>query len=389
MKRRIVLALSCVFSVRGGIPRFNQLFCRAVDELAPELGLQGSVASLLDRREDYLRSGAGWKRLEFVPGGGQLGFAVRVFFECVRSKTDALLIGHLGMTPLGLFAWPFLSRGYAFVAHGIEAWDERRFSRRFAARGARVIFVVSKHTGEALSKSTGVRADFLRCLPNALDPNFDFTRFSESNGQDGVPGELLTVSRLWAEEKLKGVDHTLTAFARIAERFPEVRYRIVGEGSDKPRLRNLAASLGIADRVFFEENLSDEELADRYRRCSLFVLPSGQEGFGIVFLEAMRYGKPCIGGAAGGTPEVIEDGVTGLLVPYGDVAALEAALVRLLESPELRRAMGRAGRERLLREFTYERFRDRLRGYLAEWLDLSAGGSKIGTPSPGRFGLTG
>ena len=121
---------------------------------------------------------------------------------------------------------------------------------------------------------------------------------------------------------MKGVDHTLRAFARLAAAHPTAIHRIVGKGDDQPRLRELAASLGIADRVVFEQDLTDEELADRYRRCAVFVLPSGQEGFGIVFLEAMRFSKPCIGGDAGGTPDVIEDGETGLLVPYGDLEAL-------------------------------------------------------------------
>ena len=100
------------------------------------------------------------------------------------------------------------------------------------------------------------------------------------------------------------------------------------------------------------------------------MLPSGQEGFGIVFLEAMRYSKPCIGGNTGGTPEVIEDGRTGILVPFGDEPALATALERLLGDPELRLEMGRAGRQRLAERFVFERYRDRLAVILREMLGI-------------------
>jgi glycosyltransferase involved in cell wall biosynthesis len=127
--------------------------------------------------------------------------------------------------------------------------------------------------------------------------------------------------------------------------------------------------LGISERVRFEQDLTDGELAAAYRDADLFVLPSGQEGFGIVFLEAMKFGKPCIGGNVGGTPEVITDGETGLLVPFGDEAALTAALDRLIGDSELRERMGRAGRERLLNYFTFPRFKERLRSHLIGLLD--------------------
>jgi glycosyltransferase involved in cell wall biosynthesis len=167
---------------------------------------------------------------------------------------------------------------------------------------------------------------------------------------------------------MKGVDHTIQAVARLADRYPDLRYRIIGKGSDKPRLMQLAQSSGLGERVVFEQDLTDEQLVEAYARCTAYVMPSGQEGFGIVFLEAMRYAKPCIGGDAGGTPEVIEDGRTGFLVPFGDVDRLVTALDALLGDADLRHRLGEAGRARLLERFTFDRFRDRLEGYLRELL---------------------
>src|SRR6185436_19771442 len=169
-----------------------------------------------------------------------------------------LIVGLLGMTPLGLACSPLLRRGFGFVAHGTESWLEGRFSRRFAARRARLAFAVSRNTAAALERATGLRADRVRWLPPALDPTIEQVASATARSfSDEDRPELLTVSRLWAEELQKGVDHALAAFARLASRHPRARYRIVGKGSDKPRLQSLAARLGLGDRVIFEEDLSD------------------------------------------------------------------------------------------------------------------------------------
>lgn len=370
MTRRVVAALSTIFKVHGGIQRYNQTLCLALDDLAGEIGFEGRVLSQDDSIADYERAGSPWRRLRFTAGGGgPYRVALRTAAAC-RKRPDVLLVGLLGMTPLGLACRPLLRRGYGFVAYGTESWHEGRLSRRVAARQARLVFSISRDTAAALTRATGVAPERLRWLPPALHPDLD--RLAADSGPSTAEArlEVLTVSRLWAEEGQKGVDHALAAFARLAGRHPTARYRIVGNGTDKPRLRDMAARLGIGDRVTFEEDLSDRELAGRYRDCSVFMLPSGQEGFGIVFLEAMRFGKPCIGGRAGGAPEVVEDGRTGLLVDFEDEPALEAALDLLLGDAELRRRLGEAGRRRVEEHFTFGRFRERLRRGLTEWLAL-------------------
>jgi glycosyltransferase involved in cell wall biosynthesis len=376
MNGRLVVALSQIFT-HGGIPRFNQMLCLALDDLCPKLGLDVTVLSQLDGVEDYRRHSVRWKHLRFVPGGGGFGIVRRTLALCVRGRPDLLLVGLIGMTPLGLMCRPFVRNGFGFIAHGLECWGshthpvvETRRSRRYAAGKARFAFSVSAYTARELSAMVGIPPDRIYLLPNTLEPSFERLEENDAQGDVEQPPELLTISRLWAEEKLKGVDHTLRAFARLAGRHPRLRYSIVGKGSDKPRLLALAESLGVSDRVRFQQDLSDADLGDLYRRCIAMVLPSAQEGFGIVFLEAMRFSKPCIGGNVGGTPEVIDHERTGFLVPFGDVDLLESSLERLLTDPDLRRTMGQAGRRRLLDCFTFDRYRERLEDNLRAVLQL-------------------
>lgn len=228
------------------------------------------------------------------------------------------------------------------------------------------MLAVSRHTADLLARESGLDPGRTRLLPPALAPELDALP-DRGEVDEASRCELLSVARLHAGEGQKGVDHVIEVLPRLVGRHPRLRYRVLGQGSDKPRLVALARAAGLAERVTFEENLSDAELADRYRRAAAFVLPSGQEGFGIVFLEAMRFGRPCVGGDAGGTPEVIDDGRTGLLVPFGDRDALERALDRLLSDAPLRAAMGRAGLARVRELYVYERFRENVGRHLRDW----------------------
>jgi len=124
-----------------------------------------------------------------------------------------------------------------------------------------------------------------------------------------------------------------------------VRYLIAGRGEDQEFLRRVAARFGVAGRVHLLGAVSDAVLVDLYRRCAAFVLPSGKEGFGIVFLEAMFFGAPVIAAREKGAVDVVSHDRSGLLVAYGDTAALREAIERVLEDGALRarlRAQGLA-----------------------------------------------
>src|SRR6202042_2997696 len=120
------------------------------------------------------------------------------------------------------------------------------------------------------------------------------------------------------------------AMPAIRAAVPGARLRLVGRGDDLPRLQSLVYQLGLANAVDFLGYINDRQLAAELSACRLFALPSKKEGFGLVFLEAMAHGRPCLGARAGGIPEVITD-ETGGLVEYGNVAGIATAATAMLQ----------------------------------------------------------
>ncbi|HEX8186138.1 MAG TPA: glycosyltransferase, partial [Blastocatellia bacterium] len=198
--------------------------------------------------------------------------------------------------------------------------------------------------------------------PCSLDPHWLVDAVPQMGSC--TPPILLTVGRLMSDEAYKGVDSVIQSLPEVVREFGPVDYRVVGYGDDIPRLKEMARQAGVSQYVTFAGRLSEMELRELYRRCSLFVMPSEKEGFGIVFLEAMACAKPVIGGAHAGTLSVIDDNETGLLVNRLDVKGLSAAILRILKDDDVRIRFGSAGREKLLNRFTFKNFETGFHAFL-------------------------
>jgi phosphatidyl-myo-inositol dimannoside synthase len=153
----------------------------------------------------------------------------------------------------------------------------------------------------------------------------------------------------------KGIRFLLEAGAQLKPRFPDLKIVVAGDGFERPALAQLASELGIASDVTFLGWVPNADLPPYYRAAAVSVIPSLEEGFGIPAAEAMGCEVAVVASDAGGLPEVVEDGVTGLIVPRGDSTALAQAIGSLLADPERSRKMGQAGRERALRLFDWDR----------------------------------
>jgi glycosyltransferase involved in cell wall biosynthesis len=153
----------------------------------------------------------------------------------------------------------------------------------------------------------------------------------------------------------KGIRFLVEAVAQLKPRYPDLKLVLAGDGFERPALVKLASELGIGDDVTFLGWVPNVALPEYYRAAAISVIPSLEEGFGIPAAEAMGCEVPVVASDAGGLPEVVEHGVTGLVVPRGDTPALAGAIGSLLADPERRRRMGVAGRERALRLFDWDR----------------------------------
>jgi glycosyltransferase involved in cell wall biosynthesis len=268
----------------------------------------------------------------------------------VRSRR--IVCGHvrqLFIARLAKFFRPSLD--YYLVAHGIDVWRPFGPLERMALRGARRIFCVSDYTRREMMKSCPwLRAEQLAVLPNALDPAFPIVAAPPRPNAHMI----FTLTRLDSAETYKGVDHLIAALPAIRDELPGARLRVAGTGDDLPRLKALAQAQDVADAVEFLGFVEESHLTNEFNACDLFALPSGKEGFGLVYLEAMAHGKPCLGARAGGVPEVIIKDC-GTLVDYGGGDRLAAACIAALHhSWNINTILDRA------RYFSYENFRTRL-----------------------------
>lgn len=274
-------------------------------------------------------------------------------------RVDHVMFTHIGVGVLA--AWLPASRSSIWL-HGIEAWERLDAWRRKACRKASALLSVSAHTARRLAEFNP-DLPVPRVVHLGLEPEHawkqDATRASQASPVQDEPCALV-VGRLSHADRYKGYELVLRAWPRVIAKVAGARLQVVGDGDDRPRLEQLGRALppDAAASVLFSGALPHHALRQAYREATVFVLPSTKEGFGLVHLEAMQAGVPSIA-CRDGAAEVVEDGVTGLVVEPTEEGVAEA-LVRLLGNRPLAQRMGEAGRTRLDRMFTYAAFRARV-----------------------------
>jgi len=277
-------------------------------------------------------------------------------------QAHTICFGHVNLSPLGLVLRAFRPRvKYWVVTHGVEVWAPLPMIRREGLRRAQGVISVSSDTAERMVKAQGLERHRVSVVSPALDP-----AFMEAPCRVDIPSlpsnsrMLLTVARLISSEPGKGVDDVIAVLPEVLKVVPDLFYVIIGGGDLKPALESIARESPARDRILFVGKLQLDQLKGYYSRCDVFVMPSRQEGFGIVFVEAMALGKPVIAGNHGGAPEVVRDGVTGYLIDSQDYKALTGRLIQILRDDALCRRMGEAGRERVEENYTFSRFEQNL-----------------------------
>jgi len=364
--------------------------------LALAQGLQGEVAlgllappgPLLD---EFLGLGVDYRPFPRLEQGGLQG--IRAFRhgvrELLRELSPDVIHVHAG-AELALLvrtvtrSIPVVLTIHAF--HGRHADANYRLAARLA-RLARVDRVIAVAESEARRlRQGGLREPTLTIVYNGVLDRWAALDGAQASAYDPVRDAPKPVSALaidwrrelgWPErapvvgavgrlEAPKGFDLLIEAFARLDPKdYPAPPHLVVvGDGSQREVLQRQARELGLGDRVYFAGFRGDSWRA--FGGLDVTVIPSRQDGLPLVCLEAMAAGCPVIASDAGGLPEMVVDGVTGLIFSAGDVGALTSALARLLKDPALARHMGQAGRVRFLQKFQLGRMVDRTRTVYAE-----------------------
>ena len=269
--------------------------------------------------------------------------------------------------------WPLITSLHTTLHFWIKSFPEYANNKEWLDLFANPMLLLEQ---ELMTKTSGIRANS-RAIIDEIEKAYNFA-FNQ-NGLKVIPHgleehamhpinlletnegvEILFVGRL---EERKGIDVLLKAIPLVVDVVADARFRIIGDdsiaGSDgmtyKKKFLDEHHSKDLLQNIVFEGKVSDEDLYKAYSCCDIFVAPSLFESFGLVFLEAMREGKPVIGCNAGGMPEIIYHDITGLLVPPGDEMLLAEAMVHLIQNQELRRTMGEAGRKTFQEKFTSRR----------------------------------
>jgi glycosyltransferase involved in cell wall biosynthesis len=311
-----------------------------------------------------------------LTGDAQYSFMPSMVKAVLASKADIVHAHSYGFfqTHLAMAARRMGRTRFVFTPHFHPEWasgktQRRKFLRRVYDKviggstlaSADMVICVSRGEAEVL-RSSGFDGRKIRIVPNGIAPGLlelgpDPGKFVDSFGVSSP--SVLFVGRL-AENK--GLDVLVQAAAKVLKALPKATFVLVGEdGGMKPLIEKRARELGIEKSLLLTGHLKDEAMfRSAFAACDIFVLPSIFEAFGIVILEAMALGRPCVATKVGGVPGLIDDGETGLLVEPNDPSGLAKALLSLLKDPDKAGAMGAKARKAVGKEFTWPRIVDRL-----------------------------
>jgi glycosyltransferase involved in cell wall biosynthesis len=263
---------------------------------------------------------------------GALGIALR------DGPFDLIYCAHVNLLPVAAMMRAITGAPLLLAIYGFDAWSplERRMSRWALSRVDHVL-TISDYTGGRFRSWSAFPADRMSLVPNAihLDQFGDGPKRADLVEKYGLDGKqvIMLFGRMDALETGKGFAELIDAMPDILAARPDALLLLAGSGDGQPAFAARAAALGLSDHVRFTGEVAEADKADTYRLADAYVMPSRQEGFGFVHLEAMACGVPAVASNADGAREAVRDGQIGLLIDPKDRASIVHGALAALDTP--------------------------------------------------------
>jgi phosphatidylinositol alpha-1,6-mannosyltransferase len=334
MPLNIVMLLTDGYGGVGGIAKFHRDFLEALDSCADVERIQALPRLIPQSFEERTPESVVYDRRA---AGGKLAFVLRLGAHVLRSDRKNLVIcGHLHLLPAAWLLARLRGARLVLIIHGLEAsGPSRKPLVNLLARKIDAFIAVSHYSAEKFTGWSKVTIDRASILSNCVDlerfkpepRNLELVeRYSLQSNK-----VILTMGRIAPNERYKGFDQVIDVMPQLLERFPKLKYIIVGDGTDRHRLERKAKGLGLSENVIFTGHIQESEKVAHYNLADAYVMPSTGEGFGIVLIEAAACGIPVVGSKADGSREALLNGRLGHLIdprsPRELIDAVTAALV--------------------------------------------------------------
>ena len=342
------------------------------------------------RRRRYLRAfadliGGTWRSPNFLLGG--LGIFPKVVHASLQMVDEGVDHVHCHFANHPALAGWLIHRlvgiPYSFTAHGSDLHVDRTMLPAKVAESAFAVTISADNRALIEATCAPAAAGKVEVIHCGIDP----ATFRPTEARGDGPLRIIAVGTL---HEVKGQVHLIEACRSLADRGIAFSCTFIGDGPDRAALESRVAELGLADRVTFAGRSTSDGVAAALRGADVLAAPSvptrggKREGIPVVLMEAMATGLPVVASRLSGIPELVTDGVDGLLVPPGDDIALADALARLAADPALRARLGAAGRETVLRDFDVDRNAALLAARIREHLGGSGGAAVSAPDAPVR-----
>ena len=362
-----------IFSSEGGIQSYVQEILKAYLSVTAATNSQQQAEILLLRDSPDCNNLDDSQNLKFYYlktenlWFGRLKFGTKLLTCLLQNRPQRVFCGHIKLAPLIQSLCEPLGIPYTILTYGKEVWETLPLKYQIAMKQADRIWTISRYTRDRTCCNNQLNSEKFQIVPCTVDGNLFAIGPKPQHllAKYNLTGAkiLMTVARLRSTDSYKGVDVTIRALPQIAKTFENVKYLVIGRGDDRSRLAKLALNLGVADRVIFAGFVPTENLAAHYRLADAYVMPS-QEGFGIVYLEALACGIPVLAGDADGSADPLQDGKLGWRVPHRNSDAVAVACMEMLKGED-RRCDRNFLREQTLAAFSFQSLCQSLIGILA------------------------